>query len=284
MPRLRMQSPEATNMYHMRDVMTDQVITVGKNDDLRHVMELMEKHNVTKVPVVDHGRLVGIVTDNMIAHKLGSMRRRGVQPSGIHASSVMDKDFEIAHPDAPLGEWLPKVGEAGLTMIPIVSKGELLGVHTKANLLHLVTSDAPVSTVMRRQVVSVAPDDRLVHARRLLIDNDIARIPVVEEGRVVGILHEAEMAKAFAALLQQVPFEHQQARVRELVARDWMRAPVVTGDPDMTLRQAAQEMLVDQVGGLPIVDHNGQLAGFVTRTDLLKTIQLTNGHGRARAS
>lgn len=267
---------EGIIMPQIRDVMTDQVITVGKNDDLRHVMELMEKHNVTKVPVLDDGKLVGIVTDNMIAKKLGSSRKRGVQPSGIHASSVMDKDFEIAHPDSSLDELLPKVGAAGLTMIPVVSKGQLVGVHTKANLLHLVDSDAPITGLMKSAVISIGPDDRLVHARRLLMDNDIARVPVVEDGHVVGLLHEAEIAKAFAMLLQDTPFENQQNRARELVARDWMRAPVVTGRPDLSARQTAQVMLENNVGGLPIVDADGTLKGFVTRTDLVRTIK-TNG-------
>lgn len=266
-------------MPQIRDVMTDQVITVGKNDDLRHVMELMEKHNITKVPVLDDGKLVGIVTDNMIAKKLGSSRKRGVQPSGIHASSVMDKDFEIAHPDAQLADLLPKVGMAGLTMIPVVSKGALVGVHTKANLLHLIESETPVTQLMKSAVHTVGPDDRLVHARRLLMDNDIARVPVVEDGHVVGLLHEAEIAKAFALLLQDTPFEHQQTRVRELVARDWMRAPVITGNPNLTARQAARLMLDNDIGGLPIVEHDGTLKGFVTRTDLVRTIRI-NGSNR----
>lgn len=265
-------------MYHVRDVMTDQVITVGKNDDLRHVMELMEKNNVTKVPVVDNGKLVGIVSDNTIAKKLGSVRKRGVKPSGIHASSVMEKDFEIAHPDATLDDLLPKVGLAGLTMIPVVSKGELVGVHTKANLLHLVSSTEPVQSVMTREVHAVAPDDRLVHARRLLIDNDIARIPVVEEAQVIGILSEAEIAKAFAMLLHEVPFEHQQNRARNLVVRDFMKTPVVTADLGMDAKQVAEKMIEEQVGGLPVVDGDGRLHGMVTRTDLARTITL-NGSG-----
>lgn len=258
----------------MRDVMTEQVITVGKNDDLKHVMDLMEKHNVTKVPVLSDGKLVGIISDNMIAKKLGSSRKRGIKPSGIHASSVMEKDFEIAHPDAPLAEWLPKVGLPGLTMVPIVTKGELVGVHTKANLLELVESDEPVTTIMSDPVITVNPVDRLVHARRKLLDNKIARLPVVEGGEVVGILHEAQIAQAFAALLKDVAFEHQQARSRELVAQDWMKTPVITARTDMTIRQVAELMMKKQIGGVPLLDDTGALKGWVTRTDLAQTIPL----------
>ena len=267
-------------MHLMRDVMTDQVITVGKNDDLYHVMELMTRHNITKVPVLDDGRLVGIVTDNMIAKKLGSAKKRGIQPSGIKASSMMEKDFEIAHPDAPLADWLPKVGLAGLTMVPVVSRGKLIGVHTKANLLHLVESTAPVEAVMKRNVMTIGPEERLVAARRLLLDNDVARLPVVEGGKVIGIVHEAEIAKAFAMLLQQIPFEQQQARARKMVVRDFMRAPVLTGTLGMTVKQVAALMIEHEVGGLPILDARGVLTGYVTRTDVCRTIQLQNGSRR----
>lgn len=265
----------------MRDVMTENVITVGKNDDLKHVMDLMEKHNVTKVPVLSDGKLVGIVTDNMIAKKLGSSRKRGVKPSGIHASSVMEKDFEIAHPDAPLSEWLLKVGLPGLTMVPVVTKGQLVGVHTKANLLDLVESDDPISTIMSHPVKTVSGDDRLVHARRLLLDNEIARVPVVDGGHVIGILHEAQIAQAFAALLKDVPFEHQQARVRELVARDWMKTPVITAPMTITVKEAARLMKEKEIGGLPLLNEEGHLEGWVTRTDLAKTIPLANPTAQA---
>jgi CBS domain-containing protein len=259
----------------MRDVMTDQVITVGKNDDLKHVMDLMEKHNITKVPVLSDGKLVGIVTDNMIAKKLGSSRKRGIKPSGIHASSVMEKDFEIAHPDAPLLDWLPKVGLPGLTMIPVVTKGQLIGVHTKANLLPLVDDEGTVADIMSPNVKTVSPDDRLVHARRILLDNEIARVPVVDGNRVIGILHEAQIAHAFAALLKDVPFEHQQARVRELIARDWMKSPVVTIQKDASLKEAAKTMMEKNIGGLPVLDDDEKLVGWLTRTDLAKTIRLS---------
>ena len=52
----------------------------------------------------------------------------------------------------------------------------------QATLLRLVKSDAKLSSIMKKELRSVTPDERLVHARRLLLDHDIARLPVLTGG------------------------------------------------------------------------------------------------------
>src|SRR4051812_147306 len=104
----------------VRDIMTQAVITVAKDRNLKDVLGLMEKHNVTKLPVVEDGELVGIVTDGKIADKLGREHNRGIQTTTLHASSVMEKDFLMAHPDEDLAILLADVGKPGVTMVPVV--------------------------------------------------------------------------------------------------------------------------------------------------------------------
>ena len=67
--------------------MTKEVVSVNKNEDLYHVLTLLEKHNITKLPVVEDGKVVGIVTDNKIADKLGTVRTKGVPAARMHAVS-----------------------------------------------------------------------------------------------------------------------------------------------------------------------------------------------------
>ena len=63
----------------------------------------------------------------------------------------------------------------------------------------------------------------------------------------------------------------QRANIRDLQVGPYMRRKVITGSPDMTAKQAAERMMSEQVGALPIVDSRGQIQGIVTRTDLIKT-------------
>jgi CBS domain-containing protein len=254
----------------VRDVMTSAIVTVAKDRNLKDVLALMAEHNITKIPVVEDGMLVGIVTDGKIADKLGRMHNRGVQTTTLHASSVMEKDFLMAHPDEDLDNLLVDVGKPGLTMVPVTQGKRLVGVVTKADLLRLVRSETKVASIMKREIRAVSPEERLVHARRLLLDHDIARLPVLSGGKVQGIIAEHEIAGAFASF-KQADAHVQRANIRDLQVGPYMRKGVVTGRPEMSAKEAAQVMLREHVGALPVIAENGQIQGIVTRTDLIRT-------------
>ena len=255
---------------NVRDVMSTDLVTVDKDRNLKDVLSLMEQHNMTKLPGPEDGRLVGIVTDGRIADKLGRARNRNIQTGTLHASGVMEKDFIVAHPDEPIETLLADVGKPGLTMIPVV-RGELLvGVVTKSDLLPLVKSDRRLSDLMHKEVKSVHPGERIVHARRMILDNDIARLPVLDGGRLQGIIAEHEIATAFAGF-KQADHSVQKATIRDMQVGDWMRRDVVTGHPDMTAVEAAHLMRERHVGALPIINGRGTIEGIVTRTDLIRT-------------
>ncbi len=255
----------------VRDVMTTELITVDKDRNLKDVLTLMEQHKITKLPVVDgEGRLLGIVTDGKIADKLGRAHNKHIQTGTLRASSVMDKDCIMAHPDEALETLLADVGKPGLTMIPVVKGDVLVGVVTKSDLLQLVDSKDDVASVMAREVKAVSAGERLVHARRLLLDHDVARLPVLEGGRLRGIIAEHEIATAFAGF-KLADESVQKAMVRELNVGDYMVHDVVTGTPEMSCSDAAQVMRDRHVGALPIVNGDGTIQGIVTRTDLIRT-------------
>ncbi len=256
---------------NVRDVMTTVLVTVGKDRNLKEVLHLMEQNRITKLPVVDDsGNLLGIVTDGCIADKLGREHNKGIQTSTLHASSVMEKDFLVAHPDEPLAALLKDVGKPGLTMVPVCQGKRLVGILTKADLLKFVKSDAALSSFMKKELRSVSAEERLIHARRLLIDHDIARLPVLRNGKLEGIIAEHEIAGAFADL-KQADAHVQRVNLRDLQVGPYMRRKVVTGRPEMSAKEAAAVMLKEHVGALPIVDGSGTIQGIVTRTDLIRT-------------
>ena len=257
----------------VEEVMTKQIIAIDKDESLSRVLELMKKHNITKIPVVDNKKFVGIVTDNMIAYKLGSIRKRAVSAARLHASSVTEKNIMIITPNTLVKEILKTVGEPGPTMLPVLDDEKLIGVVTKANLLHLVNSKQQIRTIMHHPVHVVGPNDRIIHARRTMIDNHVARLPVVDEGTLIGMISDSEIAFAFADLKNSISLGRQKHKLDELLVKDAMRKPAVTITPSLTIADAAKVMKTEDVGALPITD-GSTLIGIVTRTDLLKTISL----------
>lgn len=255
----------------VEDVMTKEIITVDKDQDLKHVLTLMEKHDITKIPVLEDKKIVGVITDNIIAYKLGSIRNKGIPASRMHASSVVDDKFEKTEPETELKSILTKVGEPGPTMINVVKNDELLGVVTKADLLPYVDSKEKIRAIMKKDVHTVNTDDRVIHARRIMIDNDIARIPVKFDGELVGMISDMDIAFAFAELKDSVSLGKQKHHLDKLLVEKTMKSPALYISPDTSIKKSSEIMLENNVGCLPVVE-SGKIVGIVTRTDLLKTI------------
>jgi len=255
----------------VKDVMTKDVITVDKDVNLNHVLNLMKKHEITKIPVVEDKKLIGMVTDNVIAYKLGSIRKRGVPASRLHASSVTDKNIECISPDTDVKTILKDVGKPGPTMLCVVENDNLLGVITKADLLPLVNSKKQIKEIMKKELHTVSPDDRVIHARRIMIDEDIARLPVVDQGMLVGMISDNEIIFALANVKKSFPLGRQKHRLDELLVKDVMKTPALWTEPNTNVTDAASIMLKKNVGALPLIE-NGKVVGIVSRTDLLNTI------------
>ena len=257
----------------VKEIMTTKIITVDKDDSLKLVLDLMKKHSITKIPVTEEKKFFGLVTDNVIAYKLGSIRKRGITASRLHASSVTEKEVPVISPEEDVKNILKSVGEPGPTMLPVVEKEKLVGVVTKADLLPLVTNKNQLHSIMQKKIHTVSVEDRVVHARRIMITNNVARLPVLDEKKVVGIISDVEIALAFASLKKSFSLGRQKHRLDELLVKEVMRTPVVLSNPSMSIYDAAQLMLKQNVGALPLLE-NEKLVGMVTRTDILKTIVL----------
>jgi len=257
----------------VQDFMTKNVITIDKDVSLNQVLNLMKKHEITKIPVVENKKLIGMITDNIISYKLGSIRKKGIPASRLHASSVIDKNIECISPDTDIKTVLKEVGKPGPTIICVVENDSLVGVITKADLLPLVNSKKQIREIMKKNIQMVSPDDRVIHARRIMIDKDIARLPVVDKGKLVGMISDNEIAFALANLKKSVSNGQQKHRLDELLVEDVMKIPAIWTEPNMTASDAAKIMLKKNLGALPLVE-NGKLIGIVSRTDLLNTIML----------
>jgi CBS domain-containing protein len=257
----------------VKDFMTKDIITVDKDINLEEVLKLMKKHDITKIPVLEEKKLVGVITDNTIAYKLGSIRNKGVPASRMHASSVTEKKIECTTQDTEIKTILKKVGEPGPTMLCVKDNTNLIGVLTKADLLPLVKSKKQVREIMNKVIHSVSPDDRVIHARRIMVDQNIARLPVVDNGVLVGMISDNEIAFALANLKKSFSPGKQKFRLNQLYVGQVMKSPVIWTEPNITAHEAASIMLQNNVGALPLIE-NGKLTGIISRTDLLKTIQL----------
>jgi CBS domain-containing protein len=257
----------------IKDIMTRDIIYVDKDVDLKYVLKLMKKYNITKVPVVENKKLIGLITDSNLAVKLGSIRSRGVPASRLHASSVMEKELNNVSPDQDIETILATVGEPGPTMLTVVQDDELVGIVTKANLLPLANSTKPVEDFMSKTLHTVSPDDRVIHARRRMIDEHVARLPVLNNGILIGVISDIDIVYALAKVKKSFPLGKQKHQLDELLVNDAMISPPITIPAEKTVEETAKYMLEKGVGFFPVM-RGDKVIGVISRTDVLKTISV----------
>lgn len=122
--------------------------------------------------------------------------------------------------------------------------------------------------LMKSPVVTVAEEASLREAMALMAERRIRRLPVVRDGRLVGIVTDRDCRKAWtssAAPLARYELTYllDELRVKEVMSRD-----VITVTPDTPVREAARVMRSNKVGGLPVVEGE-TVVGIVTTTELL---------------
>jgi acetoin utilization protein AcuB len=119
----------------VKDIMTMNVVTIPSNTSISDAKRIMEAHRIRRLPIVDRGKLVGMVTEH---------RLEAYTPSKATTLSV----WEI---------------------------GYLLG-------------NTPVKDIMEKNVVTVTPDMTVEEVLALAQEKAVGALPVLENGRVVGIV------------------------------------------------------------------------------------------------
>jgi len=109
---------------------------------------------------------------------------------------------------------------------------------------------------MSKNPETIAPDEYLANALDKMQKGGFRRLPVVKEGKLVGILTDRDL-REHANLLKQT-------RASAAMSKD-----LLTVTPRATLEQAAKLMLSDKISGLPVTDA-GQLVGIITTSDILE--------------
>jgi acetoin utilization protein AcuB len=120
---------------------------------------------------------------------------------------------------------------------------------------------------MTSKPTAVGPRDRLDAAKALMTAERFRRLPVVEDGRVIGILTEGDI-RAHSGYLKTT-----------LVDAAMVSDPV-TVSSSTPLEEVATLMLNRQISGLPVVD-DGQLVGIITISDMLRAFLDLSRHQKA---
>ncbi|WLQ44929.1 CBS domain-containing protein [Streptomyces laculatispora] len=135
-----------------------------------------------------------------------------------------------------------------------------------------------VAELMTRDVVRARRDMPFKEIVKLLAENDVTAVPVVDaRDRPMGVVSEADLLRKSADQADpsgRTPVPHleawERAKAEGARAEELMSAPAVCARPEWTVVEAARLMAVQNVKRLPVVDETDRLQGIVSRSDLLR--------------
>jgi CBS-domain-containing membrane protein len=147
------------------DIMVSTVITVGPDDTVQDVADLLVRNRISAVPVVgDNGELVGIVSEGDLINR---------------------PETKTAHRKA---WWLDA----------LASNETLAADYVKSH-------SRKVADVMTRNVITASPETSVADLAALLEKNSIKRVPIIKDKRIVGIVSRANLLQGLASLKDKAP-------------------------------------------------------------------------------
>jgi CBS domain-containing protein len=115
----------------VREAMTASVSSVSPSQSLADAADVMKREDVGSVPVVDEGRLAGIVTDRDIVTRAVAQERN---PQAVKVEEIASHDLVTVEPEQDLDEALALMAHHKVRRLPVIEDGRLVGMLAQADV------------------------------------------------------------------------------------------------------------------------------------------------------
>lgn len=135
-----------------------------------------------------------------------------------------------------------------------------------------VSSSSVVADIMTRRPVTLYEEDDLEKIRRTLEEFVFHHVPVVDDGKLVGLVTRSDLLAISSSRLDPTATVRDEVVRRSMFVRDVMTVNVKSVHPDTPISQAARLMRDEHLGCLPVTEADGRLVGIVTDKDMLSLL------------
>ena len=134
-----------------------------------------------------------------------------------------------------------------------------------------------VKNWMSKKVITVDVSDSMQDAIRLLKENDIRMLPVVQRGKLVGIITDRDLKRASASDATTLELHELLYLLSEMKVKHIMTKTPITVPFDYTVEETAEILLSNKISGAPVVDQKGKIVGTITQTDIFRALVSLTG-------
>ena len=274
-----------------RDVMTSPVYFVSPAETVAYARNLMVKHKISRVLIMENDRLTGILTKKDIAYRLHqgepAWRRRPIDQIPVSVFAT-DNPLVVA-PDTGVRKIAGIFSGNNISCVPVVDEGNVVGIVTKTDLMKsgLVRNlCCPVKDLME-DVATVSRYHSLDHVISVMSERDDKVVVMNNDGTIAGIITETNLAffdneQTISRVVKkdvttrrreeaEVIRGHHLQTVESVIAEDVMTSPVITVSPATLMPDALELMRKNHVNSLVVVE-NGTISGIIKRDDIIKEV------------
>jgi len=236
-------------------------------------------------PLVRHA-VVTVETVDMLVGPHHSLRTLSAAAT---VGEVMRTDLVTVAPDAPLREVVARMRSDDLRFVPVVDGGALAGVITNSDLVTrgglalrlelldaaghgdaLVVADRAAAEVMTPDPVAAKPGMSLTEAAHLMLDLGLKRLPVVDGGRLVGLVSRIDLLRTVA---DTVPEQGRPAGVTDArTAGEAAAVDVPTVHLDTPVADVLDAVVSTRLNRAVVVDERDRVLGLVSDAELLRRL------------
>jgi len=274
-----------------RDIMNAPVQVVSPDATVAHARNLMVRHHISRLPVMENGALVGILTKKDIAYRMRrgepAWRRRPLDR--IPVGALMTENPVVVQPDTGVREIARIFTRRNFSSVPVVDEQGMAGIITKTDLMKsaLVRQITwPVGDVME-DVPQVSRYHSINHVISVMRERNDKVLVTEDDGTPAGIISETNLAfyedepKISGVMGKDVTIKRREnasgergpalMAVASVTAGDVMTSPVLTVPPATPVPDALELMKKHHVNSLVVVE-NGTVTGIIKRDDIIKEV------------
>ena len=255
----------------VEDVFSKGFLEVHEDDTLSSCLSLFKEETPPVLAVLDsEGRYKGVIS------------RKWITRSSLAASETKVNTLTRSAPAATLQDSLSKVAklmiESDIRQLPVYSGERLLGFVTDEDVIHGAVNEqwgkTRVEEIMTKKPFVIEEDESLGAVLSLFRSEGISHVPIVREGKLVGIVSIYDVIESVFQPRHVQRFGEragQKVPVLSIPAKGIMVKPVVTVLPETRLRAAEEQMHKFNISSLVIVS-KGRPVGIITKRDFLEPL------------
>jgi CBS domain-containing protein len=277
----------------VKDYMSSPINVIERNEPIQMARNLMFKYSIGRLPVLDNGKLVGIVTKYDITNRLNQAapewRRRPIDKVPIQV--VMTEKPITIFPDATMPQAAELLIENDISGLPVERDGEIVGMITTRDMVKYFSEQdikATVGDLMSKNILNVHRHHTIGHvleemnvqgvSRALVYEDNTTPVGIVTRSgltfsEMMGPKDEMETKNIKMTRKESAAGRKQYRYVKQMpfVAEDIMTSPIFSLSPEIKAVEASKTLEEKHIIGMPVMENN-EVVGYFSADEIITEI------------